>query len=165
MLSSQPLAAALDMLVTELPTLRFAVAALDGWPDVEEVSRDLGTRSQPLQDISYLGLHKVLAAADRPGAPALQKLRFPGNSQLISCTRGPLAQRLAGRLEGGAKTLQAALAHWLIGRHAAHLAHQIDREKITVWVRLHDVDEEQRAYRSLLARSSNSVGVHDLVGP
>ena len=33
-----------------------------------------------------------------------------------------------------------------------------------LWVQLFDNDDERRAYQSLLARSSNSVGVHDLLG-
>lgn len=152
----------LDKLVTWPPTLRFAVTALDDWPAVERVANDLRGSNASLKDISYLGLLKVLIEADN-FLPAFEELSFPGNAELIGCTFGPLAERLYSRLQGGAETLQAALGHWLIGRHAAHIAHAIEQGNITVWVRLLDAEAERLAYQSLLAHSSNSVGVHDLV--
>jgi hypothetical protein len=75
-----------------------------------------------------------------------------------------LADRLAGRLEKGAQTLKAALGHWLIPRHAAHLQDGVENGKIILWVQLFDNEDERRAYQSLLKTSSNSVGVHDLIG-
>ncbi|NJO32745.1 MAG: hypothetical protein HC869_05980 [Rhodospirillales bacterium] len=75
-----------------------------------------------------------------------------------------MADRLAGRLEVGATTLDTALSRWLIARHAAHLQKAVEDGKILLWVQLFDNDDERRVYRSLLATSSNSVGVHDLVG-
>ena len=72
--------------------------------------------------------------------------------------------RLAWRLALGAPTLQSALAHWLIPRHAAQLQGAVDNGRIILWVQLFDNDDERRAYQSLLARSCNSVGVHDLIG-
>lgn len=60
--------------------------------------------------------------------------------------------------------MKVALTHWLIQRHAAQLQEAVEAGRIILWVQLFDNESERRAYRSLLARSSNSVGVHDLVG-
>jgi len=94
----------------------------------------------------------------------LRELPFQKSAELIGCTFGPVADRLAWRLALGAPTLQSALAHWLIPRHAAHLQGAVENGRIILWVQLFDNDDERRAYHSLLARSSNSVGVHDLIG-
>ena len=59
--------------------------------------------------------------------------------------------------------MQAALGRWLIARHAPTCNKLSWKEKILLWVQLFDNDDERRAYQSLLATSSNSVGVHDLV--
>jgi hypothetical protein len=44
------------------------------------------------------------------------------------------------------------------------LQQAVEEGKLLLWVQLFDNEDERRAYRSLLATSSNSVGVHDLVG-
>ena len=60
--------------------------------------------------------------------------------------------------------MDIALSRWLIARHAAHLQTAVEDGKILLWVQLFDYADERRAYQSLLASSSTSVGVHDLVG-
>jgi hypothetical protein len=148
--------------------LRFAVAAFDTWEGVEAALRDLSLGGTAPRNFNYLGLRRVLAGTGKARADAkptsLHELPFPGNPDLIGCTPGPLADRLAGRLENGAQTLKAALGHWLIPRHAAHLQDGVENGKIILWVQLFDNEDERRAYQSLLKTSSNSVGVHDLIG-
>jgi hypothetical protein len=92
-------------------------------------------------------------------------LPFPTNRELIAATVGPLADRLAARLDANADTLASALGRWLIPRHAVQLQDAVAAGKIVLLVQLFDNDGERRACRSLLARSSNSVGVHDILGP
>jgi len=70
---------------------------------------------------------------------------------------------LLGELGSGARSLKEALSHWLVPRHAAHLQEIAERGKIQLWIRLTIAEDERHAYQSLLANSSNSVGVHDLV--
>lgn len=158
----------LDPGVTDYPTSRFAVAAFDSWDGVHTTIGDLRSGGTKIQDLNCLGFHRVLAAG--PGLSGmdqslqLRPLPFQNNRELISCTCGPVADRLARRLELGAPTLQVALSHWLIPRHATHLQNAVDGEHIVLWVQLFDNDDERRAYQSLLASSSNSVGVHDLIG-
>ena len=48
-------------------------------------------------------------------------------------------------------------------RHAEQIQDAVEQGKIVLWVRLLDSEDEPLAYRSLLAGSSYSVGVHDLV--
>ena len=141
---------------------RFAVAALASWQDVETSLRDLGCGNNAVSYCHCLGLHRVLAAGN--GAFQLQRLAFPNSGELISCTAGPLAQRLQSRLELGASSLQAALSHWLIPRHAAHLQGNIECGRIVLWVQVFDHEDERRAYTRLLPISCDTVGVHDLIG-
>jgi hypothetical protein len=81
----------------------------------------------------------------------------------MACTSGPLADCLMERLSSGAQSLKDALGHWLIPRHAAHFHDAVEAGKILLWICVVLADEERRAYQSLLACSSNSVGVHDLM--
>jgi hypothetical protein len=94
----------------------------------------------------------------------LQALVFSDSSELTVCTAGPLGDCLT-RLHSGARTLKEALGDWLIPRHAAHFENAVKAGKILLWIRVADADQERRAYQTLLASSSNSVGVHDLILP
>jgi len=161
-------ASPLDAHVTNAPIFRFAVAVFDSWDAAQMAIRDVSNGFSHPQNISCLGLRRVLEqradARLNSDSQQLRGLSFPDNTESISCTAGPVADRLSERARLGARTLQAALGHWLIARHAAQLAEAIQDRKIIVWVQLFNDDDERRAYRSLLARSSHSVGVHDLVG-
>src|SRR5689334_12244997 len=141
---------------------RFAVTALASWQDVETSLRDLACGDHAMTYCHCLGLQRVLAA--RNGAFQLQRLEFPNSGELISCTAGRLARRLQSRLELGASSLQAALSHWLIPRHAAHLQANIECGRIVLWVQVFDHDDERRACHRLLPISCDTVGVHDLIG-
>ena len=152
--------------MNERATLRFAVGVLDAWPEVDATVRELTGGGMHESAFSVLGLHRILAPSEsRGGGPtSLRDLPFPTNRELIAATIGPLADRLAARLEAKADTLASALGHWLIPRHAVQLQDAVAAGKILLLVQLFDNDGERRACQSLLARSSNSVGVHDIVG-
>jgi hypothetical protein len=154
-------------LLTKHPTtLRFAVASFDSWGGVRNALERIGVDDHESVAASCVGLQCVFtdtAASTLLPAAAIQELPFPGNFELICCTAGVLAQRLAERQRAGAPTLMAALSHWLIPRHAAELQQAVEQRQIVLWIQLFDIDDEHRAYRSLLAGSSLSVGVHDLV--
>jgi hypothetical protein len=92
-------------------------------------------------------------------------LRFAESSEAIACTSGPLADSLLERIDSGAQSLKEALSRWLIPRHAAHFLDAVEAGRILFWIRVADADDERRACLSLLAHSSNSVGVHDLMLP
>jgi hypothetical protein len=147
--------------VTDQPGARFAVAAYGTWPALQKAVQELGSAAKPLTEISCLALRSVLV--DGPEQP-FHDLAFSANAQAFACTPGPIAERLAARLAAGVPSLQAALGTWLIPRHAAQLKNMAEKGKIVMWVRLHDSEDEQCAYRALLATGCNSVGVHDLVG-
>jgi hypothetical protein len=66
------------------------------------------------------------------------------------------------RFRSGATSLKDALGLWLILRHARQLEEAVCSGKILLWIKLTDADDERRAYQSLLAHSSDVVGVHDL---
>jgi hypothetical protein len=146
--------------VTAPAPLRFAVAVFDTRAGAGKAAEELCSGSNPLCEISYLGLHNVV---DGQSKQPLAKLAFAGNPAPIVCSAGPVEERLATRLQAGAPSLQAALAAWLIPRHAAQLQRAVDRGKIVLWVQLLDDADERRAYRALLAAGCTSVGVHDLV--
>jgi hypothetical protein len=147
--------------VTGRPTLRFAVAAFDTWSDAQKALDVLNAGGKARNDVSYLALERVLAMMSDP-MPMVHLLDATDGA--IACSAGPIAERLSARIASGAKTLTAALSGWLIARHAAHMQQVVEAGKILLWVQLFDNDDERHAYQSLLATSSNSVGVHDLVG-
>ena len=156
--------ASTNQLMTNPATLRFAVATFDTSAEVQKALQALSAGGKGLNDVSCLGLDRVLADNTGEIQQTLRTFVFPGNVHAIACTAGPVANRLAGRLEVGATRLDIALSRWLIARHAAHLQTAVEDGKILLWVQLFDYDDERRAYQSLLASSSTSVGVHDLVG-
>lgn len=156
-----------DHLVTDRPTtLRFAVATFD----TESGLRDalVGLRLDGLREDAFncIALDEVLAGAtmiDILPHSTRHELPFSGQLRRISCTTGVLADCLDERLHAGAPTLKAALGEWLIPRHAGQIQDAVEQGKIVLWVRPLDSEEEALACRSLLALSSYSVGVHDLI--
>ncbi len=145
-------------------TLRYAVATFDTWGALLNALQHLDLDGLRTEVFCCLGLRRVFtdtAAIAVLRATAIQELPFPESVQPVCCT-GRLAQHLLERLRAGAPTLEAALGHWLIPRHAAELQDTVEHGRIVLWIQLFDSDDEHRAYRSLLARSSSSVGVHDL---
>lgn len=148
--------------VTDLPTLRFAIAAFDTWAEAQKALHTLNAGGKTLNNISYLAQKSVLG--DALTSDDRQMVHLGGICGGIGCSAGPVADRLASRFASGATTMKAALGRWLIPRHAALLQQAVEEGKILLWVQLFDNEDERRAYQSLLATSSNSVGVHDLVG-
>ena len=149
--------------VTDLPTLRFAIAAFDTWADAQKALHALNAGGKALNNISYLADQRVLGDAWTSDGRQIVRLSG-GTGGGIGCSAGPVAERLARRFASGATTVKAALGRWLIPRHAALLQQAVEEGKILLWVQLFDNDDERRAYQSLLTTSSKSVGVHDLVG-
>jgi hypothetical protein len=151
------------------PKLRFAVGAFESWEQLRQALD--GTRLDGLvrDSLNCLGSERLLAGktmlARSQKAMPIQPLPFPEDFELVACTCGPLADRLLERLHAGNRTLQEALARWLIPRHASHFADAVRAGKILLWIRVINADEERHAYQTLLATSSNSVGVHDLILP
>lgn len=156
-----------DPLVNDrLTMLRFAVATFDAESGLREAL--VGLRLEGLRDDAFncLALDEVLARAMTIATLPQSKrheLAFSGQLRPISCTAGVLADCLDERLHAGAPTLKAALGEWLIPRHAGQIQDAVEQGKIVLWVRPLDSEEEALACRSLLALSSYSVGVHDLV--
>jgi len=155
--------------LTDQPKLRFAVGTFDRWEQVRDALGDLRGRGLVLDSFNCVALERLFAgktimAPDRQPV-GVDVLSFPEASQLIACTSGPLADALMERIHSGARSLKDALGHWLIPRHATHFQAAVEAGKILFWIRVRDADEERDAYRTLLAHSSNTVGVHDLVLP
>jgi hypothetical protein len=153
--------------LTEQPKLRFAVGTFDSWAQLRDALRDLRARGLVLDSFNCLALKrlfvgKAIVAPDQKPI-AVEALPFPESPESIACTSGPLADCLMERLSSGAQSLKDALGHWLIPRHAAHFHDAVEAGKILFWIPVPHADEERRAYQSLLAYSSSSVGVHDLM--
>jgi hypothetical protein len=153
--------------LTDPPKLRFAVGTFDSWAQLREALRDLCARGFALDSFNYLAFERLFAGktilAPNQKPIAVEVLPFPKSSESMACTSGPLTDCLMQRVGSGAQNLKDALGHWLIPRHAAHFHYAVEAGKILFWIRIVDAVEERRAYQSLLACSSNSVGVHDLM--
>jgi hypothetical protein len=155
--------------LADLLNLRFAVGTFAAWQQLYETLQDARLRGLAPDRLSCLALRRVFTGKIRI-APfhepvSIQKLAFPDNRELIGCTYGQLAACLSERLRSGASSLKDALGHWLVPRHAAHFQEAVDGGNILLWIQVATADEERRACFSLLANSSNSIGVHDLVVP
>ena len=150
-------------------TLRFAVGTFDSWMQVREALRDARDRGLDVDSFNYLALERVFAGGTVVGPSekvlVIEALPFPNDAEPVACTSGPLADCLGERLSSGASSLKDALGSWLIPRHAAHFARAVLASKIVLWIRITGADDEHRAYQNLLANSSNTVGVHDLILP
>jgi hypothetical protein len=165
----EPLASAhrAEFPLTEPPKLRFAVGTFDSSAQLREALRDLCARGLALDSFNSLAFERLFAGktilAPDQKLTAVEVLPFPESSEPMACTSGPLTDCLMQRVGSGAQSLKDALGHWLIPRHAAHFHDAVEAGKILFWIRVVDALEEQRAYQCLLACSSNSVGVHDLM--
>jgi hypothetical protein len=155
--------------LTSQPKLRFVVGTLDSWPQVRDALRDLRVRGLVIDSFNCLAwahqfTGRTVVAPDQKPVP-IEPLAFADGSEAMACTSGPLADCLTERIDSGAQSLKDALGPWLIPRHAAHLQEAVLARKILLWIRVADADDERRASQTMLAHSSNSVGVHDLVLP
>ena len=155
--------------MTDQPKLRFAVGTFDSWEQVRDALGDLRGRGLVLDSFNCVALERLFASktimAPDHQPLGVEVLPFRESSKVIACTSGPLAAALMERIHSGAGSLKDALGHWLIPRHAAHFQEAAEAGKILFWIRVRDAHDERHAYRMLLAHSSNSVGVHDLVLP
>jgi hypothetical protein len=150
--------------VTGLPYLRFAVGSFGSWLQLQNALDDLRLRGMVHDDVTCLALARLFAGETGTRPPLIPcELPFPLSPEPICCTAGPLCECLRERLDGGARSLKDALGRWIIPRHAAHFQAKVEQGNILLWVQLEDGHDERRAYQSLLAHSSNSVGVHDIV--
>jgi hypothetical protein len=153
--------------LTDQPKLRFVVGTFDSWPQVRDALSDLRVRGLVLDSFNCLALARqfagktILAPDQKP--VSVEALTF--ESEPMACTSGPLADCLMERIDSGAQCLKEALGRWLIPRHAARFQDAVLAGKVLFWIKVTDADEERRAYQTLLAHSSNSVGVQELVLP
>jgi hypothetical protein len=147
--------------LTETAPTRFAVGTFERWQQLRKATDDLRRHGLDPSGFTYLAVRRSFNAEIFSTAPLIV-LGFQDAREPISCTAGTLSDCLQARIAAGARTLKDALAYWLVPRHAAHFQQVIDQGKIQLWIKLARADEERTAYESLLADSSNSVGVHDL---
>jgi len=84
-------------LVTELPTLRCAIAAFDTWADAQKALHALNAGGKALNDVSYLARQRALGDALRSNSREIVHL-FDGTDGGICCSAGPVADRLIRRL-------------------------------------------------------------------
>jgi hypothetical protein len=92
----------------------------------------------------------------------LHELALTEACEPVCCTAGPLAERLAERVNDGAASLQEALGLWLVSRHAARIQEAVEGGCLMLWVQLFDAQDERRACTILLTHCSSVVEVHDL---
>lgn len=145
---------------------RFAVAIFDTVRSLNDAIGQLDREGLGFERVSCLGLGPVLKRGRIESGllppVSIETLSFQAEVEDVSCTVGPIARFLAARVSAGAQTLSSALEHWLIPRHASHIADAVRRGGIVMWVHISDGELERRVCRCLLTQSTTSVGVHDL---
>lgn len=152
--------------MNEVPNLRYAVGSFESWLRLRSALDDLCLHGFAPASFSCLALQRVFESKPFGQLRDLDtagELAFPEDREPVGCTAGPLRDCLLDRAQSGAQTLEEAFRHWMVPRHAAQLRETVQKAKIQLWIRLETIDDERRACKGLLANSSNSVGVHDLV--
>ena len=153
--------------LTVQSNLRFAVGSFDFGLQLRGAVDDLCRRGLAPASFHYLALAQIFAGERLIGVSGppvnIVALAFLENREPFGCTTGALHDCLLDELGSGARSLKEALSHWLVPRHAEHFQEIVERGKIQLWIRLTSAEDERSACQSLLANSSNSVGVHDLV--
>jgi hypothetical protein len=148
--------------LADWPNLRFAVGTFDSRQQLRSALDDLRLRGLVLDSLNCLAARRVFAGKTviaRSQEPVvIEEFASPDNGELLGCTSGPLAGCLVDRLGSGARSLEDALASWLLPRHAGHFQRAIEDGKVLLWIRLADADDERWAYQCLRATSSNAVG-------
>jgi hypothetical protein len=143
--------------------LRFVVGVLDTWSQLCSTRQHAAALSLGADNFNLLGLEPMLSSKNFDGEPLiLEPLPYKGGDGRIVCTQGPLAACLLQAHRAGAQTIKEALSQWIIPRHAEHFAAALNDNRILLWLRVLNDEDERAAYRCLLAQSSNSVGVHDI---
>jgi hypothetical protein len=142
---------------------RFAVGTFSTWDGACEALRDLQVAGVDANTLSFLGLHRTMAGATKHSIELqLCELPLTTAGEPVCCTAGPLADRLAERVNDGAPSLQDALDLWLVSRHAARIQEAVEGGCLMLWVQLFDAQDERRACTILLTHCSSVVEVHDL---
>jgi hypothetical protein len=149
--------------MARLRSARFAVGTFNTWDGVCEALRDLRVAGVDLNTLSFLGLHRAMAGAGEHSLELqLRVLTLTKAGEPVCCTGGPLADRLAERVNDGAPSLQDALDLWLVSRHAARIQEAVEGGCLMLWIQLFDAQDERRACTILLTHCSSVVEVHDL---
>ena len=145
-------------------SVRFAVGTFNTWDGACEALRDLRVAGVDPETLSFLGLHRTMAGARKHSLELrLRELTLTKVGEPVFCTAGPLADRLAERVNDGAESLQEALDLWLVSRHAARIQEAVEGGCLMLWVQLFDARDERRACTILLTHCSSVVEVHDFV--
>ena len=146
----------------------FAVGAFDDWSRVRAAFVTLGRAASCSTALNCLALERVFDSSNEC-CPQARRSRLRQSAAGYGWDRDDRLLHLwtSGRLpdgqtRSGATSLKDALGRWLILRHARQLEEAVCSGRILLWIRLTDADDERRAYQSLLAHSSDVVGVADL---
>jgi hypothetical protein len=142
---------------------RFAVGTFTALDGVCEALRDLRVAGVDAKTLNFLGLHRTMAGATKHRFELrLRELTLTRAGERVCCTAGPLADRLAERVNDGAASLQEALGLWLVPRHASRIQEAVEGGCLMLWVQLFDARDERRACTILLTHCLSAVEVHDL---
>jgi hypothetical protein len=115
---------------------------------VDEVAKNAGVHDVVVDDKAAPPVALLHARRDLPpkaSASSLLKhmteLHFERSRKHIACTRGLLAEALATRLTGGARTLADALHDWLGSNQAKQLESHLERGHLVLCVELRTPDD------------------------
>lgn len=144
------------------PSARLAFGTFDTWDGASEALRDLRVAGVDPTTLSFLGLRCTLIGARKHSLELqLRELILTKAGEPVRYTAGPLAGRLAVRVNVGAARLREALGLWLDRRHATRIQEALEGGSLMLCIRLFDARDERRACTVLLTRSSSVVEIHE----
>ena len=148
--------------------IRFVVGSSSEFEEAVRAIDFLLEDTLPPDSIAIVAKQKVLLngtdklpAVTGDTVPIAKSDLFASHDDKIMCIGGTLGQLLQCRVKKGSRTLNDALCHWLLPRHAESLSDVVERNGILIWVEIHSLEEERAASISLLRHSQSRVGVHD----
>jgi hypothetical protein len=139
---------------------QFAIAVFDDWDALQTVLEDIAVHEPGRASIVLHGRMDDPPPAVRSGLlNEVIELHFERSTQCIRCTRGEVAEELAARLTGGARSLADALHSWLSPDQAGQLQSHIEKGRLVLWLQLPTSEEFGAVCGRLVQASPHMVGI------
>jgi hypothetical protein len=121
---------------------QFVVAVFDDWDTLHAVLLELKS-DKAAQPVALLHARRNVPPSVSASSLLKQmtELHFERSRQHVACTTGQLADALATRLTGGARTLADALHDWLGSNQAKQLESHLERGHLVLCVELRTSDD------------------------
>jgi hypothetical protein len=136
------------------------IAVFDDWDALQTVLEGIAVHESARSGTVLHGRMDDPPPAVRSGMlNEIMELHFDRSTACIRCTRGEVAEELAARLTGGARSLADALHSWLSPDQAWQLQSHIEKGRLVLWLQLPTSEEFGAVCGRLVQASPHMVGI------